>query len=111
MVSREFIFKVLKEIKTKLKEEYKEQFDKLILFGSVARNEMTEESDVDMLVMMNKGKDLDWREKDKISSIIFGFMLENDLVIDVKYFDKSAMKTIWARTPFMETVFKEGVKV
>ncbi len=109
MVSREFIFKVLKEIKAKLKDEYKEQFDKLILFGSVARDEMTEESDIDVLVMMNKGKDLHWKERKIIRDLIFDFMLEYDLIIDLKYFDKSAINTIWGRTPFMETVFKEGV--
>ncbi len=108
MVSRKFVFKVLREIKAKLKEEYQEQFDKLILFGSVARDEMTEESDIDVLVMMNKGKDLEWREEKKISDLFFDFMLEYDLIIDLKCFDKSKLNTMWGRTPFMETVLKEG---
>ncbi len=109
MLSREAIFLILKEIKAKLQEEYKEKFDKLILFGSVARDEMTEDSDIDLLVMMNQGRDLEWQEEDSIRGIVFDFMLRNDLIIDLKYFDKSKSNTIWGKTPFMETVLKEGV--
>ncbi len=109
MLSRDSIFLILNEIKEKLKEEYKDKFDKLILFGSVARDEMTEDSDIDLLVMMNQGRDLEWQEKKKIRRLIFDFMLKNDLIIDLKYFDKSKSNTIWGKTPFMETVLKEGV--
>ena len=50
MVNKQFILKFLKDNKQKLKDKYK--VNKIGLFGSFARNEETDKSDIDILVDM-----------------------------------------------------------
>ncbi len=111
MLSKEKIIDSLKLIKTKLKAHYSDKFDKIILFGSVARGEYKKDSDIDMLVLMNTGHSIDWEEENKIFDDIFEIMISHNLPLDIKYFDKSLMNTIWAKTPFMQNVFDEGIAI
>lgn len=43
---------ILQEFKERLKEVYKDNLKGVILFGSAARDELTEESDIDVLVVL-----------------------------------------------------------
>lgn len=49
-LDREFILEKLKAMKAELKEKY--QVTRIGIFGSVARNEATDESDIDIVVEM-----------------------------------------------------------
>ena len=109
--SKKDIMKGLRLVKNKLKNHYADKFDKLILFGSVARNEQRDDSDIDILIMMNTGHKLDWKIKDTIFDDVYDVMIQNELPFDMKFFDKSMLNTIWAREPFMANVLKEGVAV
>ncbi len=109
--SKKDIMKGLKLVKTKLEKHYADKFDKLILFGSVARNEQRDDSDIDILIMMNTGHQLDWKEENTIFDDVSSVMINEGLPFDMKIFDKSMLNTIWAREPFMVNVLKEGVAV
>ena len=49
----EKVEKILKEIKRYLEEKYGDKIKKVILYGSYARGEATEDSDVDVLVVVD----------------------------------------------------------
>ncbi len=109
--SKNEIMKGLQLVKAKLKNHFADKFDKLILFGSVARNEQRYDSDIDILIMMNTGHKLDWKDKDEIFNDVSKVMIAESLPFDMKFFDKSMLNTIWAREPFMVNVLNEGVAV
>lgn len=79
----------------------------IILYGSVARGTNTEESDVDIALIMH-GK-LDFDTEDKLSDFIVDMNLKYDKVfsvidIDIEHFRK------WINAlPFYQNVEKEGV--
>ncbi len=53
---------------------------RIILFGSAARGEMTEQSDLDVLVVLASGADVRTSE-DAMYSNMIGFGIPNDLVV------------------------------
>lgn len=79
----------------------------IILYGSVARGTDTDESDVDIALLMH-GK-LDRDTEDKLSDLIVDMNLKYDKVfsvvdIDIKHFKK------WVNVlPFYQNVEREGV--
>ncbi|MDB5191365.1 MAG: polymerase subunit beta [Segetibacter sp.] len=52
----------------------------VVLFGSRARGDYREESDWDVLVLVEKEQN-DWRHKEKILNAVFGVELKNKQVI------------------------------
>lgn len=67
------------KFRNEIEEELGDQVKEVILYGSVARDEETEESDVDVLVVVE-----DRSVKDKIFDISLRTMLEEDVYIAPK---------------------------
>lgn len=90
-----------------LLEIMKNKLVSVILYGSVARGTNTEDSDVDITLLMH-GK-LDFETEDKLSDFIVDMNLKYDKVfsvidIDVEHFQK------WVNAlPFYQNVEREGI--
>lgn len=79
---------------------------KIILFGSVARGEDTEESDIDILIVTSDSDEL----PDEINSIAVDIILEKDEFISPHVMSEEHFnKTI--DYPFLTNVLKEGVVI
>ena len=77
---------------------------KIILFGSVARGEDIEESDIDILIIAANSDEL----SDKINSAAVDIILEKDEFISPHVMSEEHFnKTI--EYPFLTNVLKEGV--
>ena len=78
----------------------------IMLFGSVARGEDTEESDIDILIVSPNADDLRY----KINRIVVDIILEKDEVISPhlmteEHFNKTR------NNPFLTNVLNEGVVI
>lgn len=82
----------------------KEPLERLVLFGSKARGDSRQDSDVDLLAIIKKGtEERIYEEVARILSL-FGVYLS------VKTFPRSEFKRlIGLKTPFMENVRQEGI--
>ena len=79
---------------------------KIILFGSVARGDDTEESDIDILIITTNSDEL----YDEINSAAVDIILENDEFISPHVMSEEHFnKTI--DYPFLTNVLKEGVVI
>ena len=79
---------------------------KIILFGSVARGDDTEESDIDILIITHDCDEL----SDEINSIAVDIILEKDEFISPHVMSEEHFnKTI--DYPFLTNVLKEGVVI
>lgn len=79
----------------------------IILYGSAARGTNTEESDVDVAILMQG--DLDKEIEEKLSDFIVDMNLEYDKVFSVIDIDYD-MFCKWQKvTPFYQNVTQEGV--
>lgn len=102
--------------------EYKELFQQLIpkavsiygdllvcviLYGSVARGTQTDESDIDIALMMNKDETEDMRER--MTDVVVDLELEYDKVLSVLRIDYKQFQ-LWGNTmPFYKNMKKDGV--
>ena len=79
---------------------------KIILFGSVARGDDTEESDIDILIITTNSDEL----SDEINSAAVDIILEKDEFISPHVMSEEHFnKTI--DYPFLTNVLKEGVVI
>ena len=74
---------ILKRCKAMLEAHYGARFANLILYGSIARNEESPSSDIDLLVLLEKPFDY-FRELRVISDLIYPLQLESDRLISAK---------------------------
>lgn len=84
---------------------YKNEIDSIILFGSVARGEAREDSDIDILVVWKGDEAEGWRS---MTGLAFDVLLDVEEYISVKVLDLEDLK---AENPFIKNVMKEGVKI
>ena len=104
----EKILKSLQAVKRRISGEY--NVDRIVLFGSVARGQFDNESDVDILIVL---RDLpSHRIRNRISSIILDINLEYDanlsgLVVDKKSWDDGPLSVL----PIHDEVEREGILI
>ena len=109
MIKEETWKKILQEVAEQLRQIYGEQLKAVILYGSVARGTQTEDSDVDLLVLID-GTDAQLREyEDKLSDVSTDLALKYRQVfsiMDVKYQEYQDWKSA---SPFYRNVEREGI--
>lgn len=97
---------ILQEIKQSLLNFYQDQLEAIILYGSQAREDAKEFSDIDILVIL-KSEINAYHEIDKTSQIISGICLSYDVVISRHFISSEKFQN--ENTPFSYNVKKEGI--
>lgn len=105
---RRDINKILDELKKQLCSIYGERFSKLILYGSYARAEAWEGSDIDIAVVL-KGDVLPVKEIDRLVDVITNINLEYDVLISVYPVSERSLRMI--KSPLLINIRKEGLSV
>ncbi|PWB43527.1 MAG: nucleotidyltransferase [Candidatus Methylomirabilota bacterium] len=77
------VAELLRQCKTVLEGHYGPRFHGLILFGSMARNQASPVSDIDLLVLLNQPFDY-FRELRQIIELLYPLQLESDRLISAK---------------------------
>ena len=97
---------ILQKVKQSLSKFYQDQLEKIILYGSQAREDATEYSDIDILVVLKSAIN-PYDEIDKTSEIIADLCLEYDVVISRHFISSEKFNN--QNTPFIYNVKKEGI--
>jgi predicted nucleotidyltransferase len=103
MINKEYILKL---IKTSVNATDPKPV--LILYGSYARDEYREDSDVDLLVLVDKDKITRTDEK-RIKYPLYDIEFETGTIISPMIFSKHEWETKHRITPFYENVVREGI--
>jgi len=104
----EEIAPLLPKIRTLLERVYGERLVDVVLFGSVARNNAREDSDIDIAVIL-KGKVNKAQEIGKIGEVLYDLMLETDELVSVYPLAEDEMsESTW---PLYAHIKREGIKI
>lgn len=79
----------------------------LILYGSYARGDNKEDSDIDILVLINRDT-LTRNDQKRIKYPLYEIEFESGTIISPLVFSKKEWKTKHSITPFYDNIKKEG---
>lgn len=100
----------LRIFRERLLEEYQENLVAVILFGSAARGEFDEESDIDVLVVLRDYKDF-WKEFHTISDIAYDVSMGTDFQVLISPVLVTQEEYEESRGILLRNIKREGVFV
>lgn len=102
---------VVHEFYQAVKAEFQDNLSDVLVFGSWARGDADEESDVDLLVILKKIPDY-WKEKNKITDIAYniGYNAKKVLMLSTVLMDEKTFLSD-EPSPFLMNVRKDGKRV
>ena len=102
---------ILKEFEQCMRNVFKEDFCKILVYGSYARGDYNENSDVDVMILVNTPLEKIISYYDQVSDCAFDFMMKygvdiSPVIKNVEHFN------YWKDDlPYYHNVLKEGVAV
>lgn len=100
------IQKIVNELKATISKKY--QVKELRLFGSSARGDRTNESDIDIFVCLEK---VSRKIEEDLFDMAYDLELKYGYTIDIFVFDTSIREGINSQLPVYQNILKEGVAV
>jgi len=99
---------ILLRTKESLEQIYGDRLVEVILYGSFAKDEFTEDSDIDIAVVL-KGRVNKAKEIDRIYDVLYNLMLETGELISINPLSEEEIKnSIW---PLYYHIRTEGIKI
>lgn len=109
MHNQEQIQTITKEIVDEVIQILQENVYKIVLYGSYARGDFTEESDIDVLILLNCDKEQVMKYRKQISRLSSRIGLKNDVEVSLLLRDRETFEKQGDTLPFYKNVKKEGV--
>src|SRR3972149_8447066 len=100
------IKEILKEFRTEVEKLYGKKLKNIILYGSWARGDATDESDIDLLIVL-EGKVTPGKEIDKMINIITEINLKHGVLISVYPVSEEDYSTV--NSPLLINEQREGI--
>lgn len=101
----------LQKVKSASVQLYEKQLNKIILYGSYARGDYTDESDIDIMIVLNCGPDEIKKLRKQTAEMTSDISLEHEVLLSVLLRDKKHFEDNLAFLPFYKNILKEGVMV
>jgi len=99
---------ILSELRQRLEAIYGERLVRLVLFGSQARGDAEDGSDIDVMVVL-KGQVSPCEEIERTEEIVAGISLEHDVVICCVFMAEDRFEH--EQSPLLMNVRREGVSL
>lgn len=102
---------VLDKVRCASQQLYGNKLDKIVLYGSYARGENTEESDIDIMIILNCEKDEVRQLRSPTSEMASDISLEEEVFLSILLRDKKHFEENRNFLPFYRNVVAEGVEI
>ena len=102
---------VLREVRNASERLYGDKLNKIILYGSYARGDNTEESDIDIMIILNCDADEVKELRSLTSEMASDISLEQGVFLSILLRDKKYFEDNLHFLPFYQNIAREGVAV
>lgn len=102
------ISKIINLFKTEIQKIYLGELINLILYGSQARGEAKQDSDIDILVVLKYGNN-DESKYQKVINFISDLCLEYEVLISCVFISENQFKT--DKSPLLINIYREGISL
>ena len=106
MVNKEV---VIKDFTEAMKKHYGDRLAKIILFGSYARGDFHEESDMDFMVLLKDEEVKMYREQSYIFDMVYDLSMKENISLSV--FPTSVKKFLTSPRPIYQNIKTEGITI
>ena len=99
---------LIKNLKILLQDNFGNNIEDVILFGSHAKGTATNQSDYDVLIILNNN--YDWKYRDQMTDIIYEMELKYDLLFDKHLLSLNEIKhSLKGAEPIYQNAIKNGI--
>ncbi len=98
---------ILKDLKSYLQKTYKDSVKEVILFGSQAYGNSNENSDYDILIVLEK--DYNASDENQIYDLCYDMNLKYNIIIDAHLISERELTTIKGKQPIFTKAIKSGI--
>lgn len=102
---------ILRNVTVQAKQLLQEQLQAVILFGSYARGDEQQDSDIDIMLILNCSPEKARRYRRDISRIASRIGLEYDVVLSILFRTKDEFSQGSSYMPFYQNIIQEGVRI
>lgn len=102
---------VLKQVKRSSQKLYGSKLNKIFLYGSYARGSQTEESDIDIMIILNCSMDEIKKLRGKTAEMSSDISLEQGVFLSVLLRDKEHFDENVNFLPFYQNIAREGITI
>jgi len=100
---------VIEDFVDELQKRYKENLSTVIIFGSYARGDYDDDSDVDILVVLKEVDDY-WKRTMEVHDLAYSLTFERDRPIVISVFVMTEKRFLTGSSPTLMNIRKEGVR-
>ncbi len=102
---------VLRELKKASQQLYGDKLNRIILYGSYARGDNTEESDIDIMIVLNCDAEEIKRLRHMTAEMVSDISLEQEVFLSVLLRDRKHFEDNLDFLPFYQNITREGIAV
>ncbi len=111
MCTRNNLNKILEKVVLKSKDIFGSALDSVILFGSYAGNDYSEESDIDILILADVSSEKLSNYREAIDGLCGELLFEYGIVVTVIEKDTETYNKYSSISPLYKSIEKEGIKL
>ena len=101
--------KILDAVFNKATDIFSDGFKKIILYGSYARGDCDDQSDIDIMIIADFPKAFEWDYRRQFAEFTSRLGLQFDVVISVVIKDSETFNKFADVVPFYQNVLREGI--
>lgn len=111
IISKTELNTVIKEYIKEIKEILETDFEEAVIYGSYARGEYSEESDIDIAVFTSRKTEDFYLLINKISEVTFEYNVKYDVILSPVFQNTNDFNRMMKFVPYFQSIKKEGVLI
>lgn len=105
------VYDIAKEVERKIRNIFPETITKMMIYGSYANGTFDDESDVDLIVLVNDTDDFIEKQRERISEIVAEISSANNIFVSVIIRNDRLFYERSTYVPFYMNVARDGVVI